>query len=57
VEAMTTAADALGAEGSASMGEFIVNCMKDCTAGGKPALAGVLVSELVWLQPIHRTCD
>lgn len=51
VRAMTTAGEALEAEGSASLGDFVINCMKDCTAGGKPARAAALVSELVRPSP------
>jgi hypothetical protein len=50
VRAMTTAGKALKTEGYASMGEFIVDCMKDITAGGKPALGAVLTAELVRIR-------
>ena len=59
VEAVTTTGQALDAEGAASLGDFITNCMKDCTAGGKPPRAAHLVSELVWtcVSALHVSCS
>jgi hypothetical protein len=48
VRTMNTTGEALEAEGLSSLGEFVIKCLKDCTAGGKPARAAHLVSELVW---------
>lgn len=47
VGAMNSAGEALASEGCASIGEFVLDCLKDCTARGRPASASYLVRELV----------
>ena len=44
---MNTAGEALASEGCSSLGEFVLDCLKDCTAKQKPPSAVYLVRELV----------